>query len=197
MTALIGPLQDIEATLTDLNNLRYIPLATGAQLDILGSIVGIKRPTGASDAVYLQLIQGEISLNISQGEPEAAISVFLLFTQTTSCILYEEANAGVLLEGTWHPTSQIDVDKLILTLQNTLPAGVRCDGIVECDNTIPFAYAGSLPGGGYDDGTQAVGGKYAKLWEYKGPGFAYAGTDPTGQGYGTLFDPLAGGSYLT
>lgn len=197
LKAMLSQIQGIEQVLTDMNNLRYIPNAMGAQLDLIGALVGIKRPPGASDAVYLQLIQGQIAINTSDGQPENAIQVFLLFTQTSFVFFYEEANAGVLMEGVWVPPNQAAVDSLITTLQNTLPAGVRCDGIVQCDETIPFAYDGIFPGAGYDDGSQIVGGKYAKLWEYKGPGFAYAGADRTGQGYGTLFDPLAGGSYLT
>jgi len=89
------------------------------------------------------------------------------------------------------------VDALILVLQNTAPAGVRCDGIVHYEGDLAFTYNGDEAGAGYDDGSQAVGGKYAQLFEYEGPGFAYAGDDLTGQGYGTLFDPLAGGCYLT
>lgn len=195
--AMLGPIQDIENALVGMNTLRYFPNAQGAQLDTIGVIVGLPRPAGASDLLYSQLLAGQIAENISQGQPEQAIQVFLLFTQTNFAFLYEEHNAGVLIESTWLPPDQAAVDSLIVILQNTLPAGVRCDGIVSYDETMSFAYDGDMPALGYDDGSQTVGGMYAQLWEYEGPGFAYAGDDPTGQGYGTLLDPLAGGCYLT
>ena len=58
-------------------------------------------------------------------------------------------------------------------INNALPAGVRFDGIVEFDPAIAFAYDGNLPGFGYDDGSQTVGGKYPTLWQFIGGGFAY------------------------
>lgn len=197
ISALVGPVQDIESALSSMNVDRYLPAAVGVQLDNIGEIVGFPRPAGMPDDIYRQELYGEIKINFSQGQPEQAIQVFLLFTQTPFCILYEGHNAEVLIEGTWVPPSQADVDRLIGILQNTLPAGVRCDGIVQFDPSNAFAYDGGLSGAGYDDGSQTVGGQYARLWEFLGPGFAYDGDDPTGMGYGTLFDPLAGGAYLT
>lgn len=194
---MIGPIQDIEAALGSMNTLRYFPEAAGAQLDTIGAIVGVTRPPGASDLVYSQLIMGKIAQNVSDGLPEQIISLFLLFTQVNYVTLYEAHNAEYLLESVWVPTDQDAVDGLIEILQNASPAGVRCAGIVSYDGDLAFAYAGDQAGLGYDDGTQVVGGEYATLHEFKGPGFAYAGSDYSGQGYGTLFDPLAGGCYLT
>lgn len=196
LTAMIKPMQDIESTLTDMNTLRYLPNAQGAQLDIIGEIVGIKRPPGASDALYLQYIYGKIKENFSQGQPEQVIQVFQLFTGA-GLVIYKEGVAGFVLSSAWVPPDQATLDNIITILQNTAPAGVRCDGIISFDATNAFAYDGNLPGAGYDDGSQTVGGKYAQLYEFLGPGFAYDGNDSTGEGYGTLFDPLAGGAYLT
>lgn len=197
MAAMVGPVQDIEDALTGMNVLRYLPNAQGVQLDHIGQLVGITRPPGTSDAVYLQLIYGQIKENTSQGQPEQVIQVFELFTQTPFVFYYEGHNAEFLVESIWEPADQAAVDALITILQNTAPAGVRCDGIVQFAGVMAFAYDGDEPGLGYDDGSQTVGGEYAQLFEFLGPGFAYAGDDPTGQGYGTLFDPLAGGAYLT
>jgi hypothetical protein len=197
MSSLLGPVQDIENTLSDMNDFRYLPDAYGQQLDNIGKIVGLERVPGMSDATYIQELYGQIKINSSDGEPEQAIQVFLLFTQTMFCILYEGHLASILLEGTWNPPSQAEVDQLLSVIQATIPAGVRCDGIVYFDPSNAFAYDGPLSGAGYDDGSQTVGGQYAQLWELLGPGFAYDGDDTLGLGYGTEFDPLSGGSYLT
>lgn len=197
MAALINPLQDIEGVLTDMNDLRYLPLATGAQLDLIGVIVGISRPTGMSDANYLLLIYGQIKINTSQGQPEQMIQAFILFAGVSMVILAEFQNASFLFESVYVPPNQAAVDSLITTLNGAKPAGVRIDGIVSYDPDMAFAYDGPLSGFGYDDGSQTVGGKYAELYQFIGGGFAYDGDDPTGLGYGSLLDPLCGGAYLT
>lgn len=214
MKAMLGPLQLIEDTLTDMNNLRYLPDAQGAQLDLIGTIVGLKRPPGATDAEYLILLYAQIKQNVSQGQPEQIIQLFLLLTNETFVFFYEGANAEFLVESTYVPPNQANVDQLIVAMEAIGPAGVRCDGIISYDPLIPFAYDGPLPGSGYDDGSQTVGGEYAQLFEYLGPGFAYADepighlnnppfaaplacTDGEPLGYGTLDDPLFGGAYLT
>ena len=179
-----------------MNNLRYLPEAQGAQLDIIGVIVGISRPKGMSDAQYLLLIYGQIKINISQGQPEQLIQAYLLFTSAPEVIL-TEFQASVILASSYIPPDQHTVDNLITTLKQAAPAGVRIDGLISYDETMAFAYDGTLPGLGYDDGTQTVGGKYAALYQFIGGGFAYAGDDPSGLGYGSLLDPLAGGAYLT
>jgi hypothetical protein len=214
LTAMIGPIQDIENALTDMNNLRYLPQAQGAQLDLIGTIVGLARPPGASDAEYLTLLYVQIKQNTSQGQPEQIIQVFLLLTQTSFVFYTEGNNSEFLVASSYVPPDQATVDSLITSMQAIGPAGVRCDGIIAFDDSIPFAYDGPLFGAGYDDGTQTVGGKYAELFEYLGPGFAYA-DEPIGHlnnppltaplacsngqalGYGTLADPLFGGAYLT
>jgi hypothetical protein len=196
LTAIINPIQDIENALTDMNNLRYLPNATGAQLDVIGLIVGIARVAGQSDASYLMAIYAQIQINVSEGTPEQVIVAFNIFTGSTFSLLFE-FSASIIIESEWVPADQAAVDTLITNISQATPAGVRVDGIVSFDPTEAFAYDGVLPGLGYDDGSQTVGGKYPTLYQYIGGGFAYAGVDPTGLGYGSLQDPLVGGAYLT
>lgn len=197
LTAIINPIQDIEGVLGELNDLRYLPDATGVQLDVIGIIVGLPRPVGATDAEYVLDLYGQIKINTSQGQPEQLIQAFLLFTGAATCILTEFENASFLIASPYVPPSQAVIDSLITTLSQAAPVGVRMDGIISYDATNAFAYDGALPGAGYDDGSQTVGGLYAQLDQFIGGGFAYDGDDPTGLGYGTLLDPLAGGAYLT
>lgn len=180
-----------------MNTLRYLPNAQGAQLDVIGIIVGEPRPPGTSDADYINLIYGRIKINTSQGQPEYAIQTFQLFTGAPQVILYE-GRGCVLLESIWVPPNQAAVDSLINILLEVLPAGVRADGIVAYDPTDAFAYAGTLPGQGYGTVSDpSVGGKYPTLYQFHGGGFAYAGDDVAGLGYGSIHDPLVGGIYLT
>lgn len=196
LTGLVTPIQDIEDALVDMNNLRYLPQAQGVQLDVIGIIVGLPRPPGLSDAAYILELYGQIKINTSCGQPEQVIQAFLLFTQQTFCIL-DEYSASIILEDAYQIPNQQVADQLFLTLNQVRPAGVRIDELISFDPDNAFAYAGNLPGGGYDDGSGNVGGKYPLGWKYVGPGFAYLGDDPTGMGYGSVDDPLAGGCYLT
>ena len=214
ITAIVEQIQAIEVALTPMNTERYLPGAQGAQLDIIGSIIGVSRPAGYTDAQYLVLIYAQIKQNTSQGQPEQVIQLFLLLTGVSFVFYGEGENSEFLVGSTYLPPNQAAVDSLINLLEAIGPAGVRCDGIITFDADIPFAYDGNLIGSGYDDGTQTVGGLMAQLFEYLGPGFAYA-DEPIGHlngpggltnplactngvplGYGTLDDPLAFGAYL-
>jgi hypothetical protein len=197
LTAFIEQVQTIEDSLEDMNTARYIDDAIGQQLDNLGQIVGITRPPGASDAVYRNLILGQIKINTSQGQPEQVIQLFLLLTSAPFVILYEGYNADIVLESSYQIPNQAMADELITILSQATPAGVRIDDIVSFDPDMAFSYDGNLSGFGYDDGSQTVGGKYPFTWQFIGGGFAYDGDDPSGLGYGSLQDPLAGGAYLT
>lgn len=197
LTAIINPIQTIEDELGVMNTARYLPAAVGNQLDIIGSIVGIKRPAGMPDDQYLLEIYGQIKINVSEGQPEQIIQAYELFTSVPFVILTEFHNASLIVASTYAPPDQKTVDRLILTIKKAAPAGVRVDGLITFDADMAFAYDGDLPGFGYDDGTQTVGGKYADLHQFIGGGFAYDGDDSSGLGYGTQDDPLAGGAYLT
>lgn len=197
LSAYIEQVQTIENALVGMNTLRYLSGAQGVQLDNIGQIVGITRPPGASDATYYNLILGQIKINTSDGQPEQVIQLFLLLTGAAYVILYEGWLADIVLESQYQIPNQATADELITTLSQATPAGVRVDGIVSFDPDMAFAYDGALPGFGYDDGSQTIGGKYAQLWQFIGGGWAYDGNDQTGLGYGSLQDPLAGGAYLT
>lgn len=196
LTAIVGPIQTIEDELGLMNTLRYLPDAEGVQLDNIGMIVGIARTPGQSDADYLQAIYGQIAINVSEGTPEQIIAAFNIMTNSDFTILTEFL-CSVIFSSTWVPANQEEVDTVITNLMRATPAGVRVDGIIEFDATDSFAYAGITPALGYDDGSQTVGGKYPRLHQFIGGGFAYAGDDETGLGYGSLQDPLVGGVYLT
>lgn len=197
ITALVNPVQDIEGVLSDLNTLRMLSAATGKQLDNIGTIVGLARPPGATDAQYRNDLYAEIKINVSEGQPEQAIQTYQLFTAATLVILAEFFPAEVMIESDYLPPNQAAVDNLLQILNEVLPAGVRPMGIVTFDSMDAFAYDGSLPGVGYGSASDpTVGGMYPILF-VRNTFFAYDGNDPTQAGYGTVLDPLVGGQYAS
>lgn len=195
--AIVGPVQDIETALAQLNTLRALDVATGVQLDLIGTIVGLERPPGDTDDEYRQKLQGQIKINVSQGQPEQAIQTYELFTGADLIILFEGSSGDVLIESEYLPVDQAEVDLLLGILDKVLPAGVRPAGIVAFDASEAFAYDGALPGFGYGTVSDAgVGGKYPVLFTKNGY-FEYAGNDSNGLGYGSVHDPLVGGWYAS
>jgi hypothetical protein len=196
ITALVNPCQDIEGVLNDLNVKRQLAVATGVQLDNIGTIVGLARPPGATDDQYRNDLYAEIKINVSEGQPEQAIQTFQLFTGAQLVLLDEHFPAEVSIESEIVFPDQPSVDMILQIMQQVLPAGVRCDGIVEFDPTNPFAFDGSLFGGGFGSDTDpTAGGLFATLRLRDGQ-FAFDGDDPTAEGLGSTDDPLVGGEFL-
>ncbi len=176
LTAIIEPLNGIETVLGDMNTLRYLPDAFGAQLDLIGRIVGLPRPPGMGDAQYLLELYGQIKINTSQGQPEQAIQVFQLFTGAGQVRLFEFFPARVQIQSAYVPPDQNTVDTIIKAVDDSLPAGVATEGFVTYDATSPFTYSGVLsPSGGY------TVGKYASLNRNKFP-FGYKKSNPSIRG---------------
>lgn len=198
LTGIITPIQAIEDELGLMNTLRYLPLATGAQLDIIGAIVGIARAPGQSDASYLISIYGQIKINTSEGLPEQMIQAYQLFTGAMLVLLYEGGFAGMELESSIYFSSQAQVNMVISRLLEAAPAGVRVDELVSFDPVAPFSMDGTLsPGAGFGDLFDAgAGGGFATgsfFTEY----FGMDGDDPTIAGFGDNRDPLVGGVFAS
>jgi len=197
ITSLISPIQDIESALGTLNTDRSLMTAEGVNLDLLGTILGLARTPGDSDDKYRAKLIAQTKINTSQGQPEFAIQVYQLFTGAPLVLLTEGESGDVILESEYVPADQAEVDLLLSIIEDVLPAGIRCAGLVAFDPTEAFAYDGSLPGLGYGDaGIPTVGGKYPILFQ-RNTDFAYAGSDPKGAGYGSSFDPITGGRYVS
>lgn len=198
ITAFVQQLQIIENSLSDMNILRYINDAVGQQLDNIGKIVGLPRPPGLSDSAYRLELLGQIKINISQGQPEQIIQVFLLFTMADQVRLFEEYPAEVLVESSYNPPDQDTLNSILRILGQTAPAGVRINGLVVYDDTSPFSYRVNLaPGLGYGSvGTPGVGGKYGTIKRAIYP-FGYGVNSTKIIGYGTRRDPLIGGAYIS
>lgn len=189
LTALILPLNGIEQNLTDMNIFRYLPDAFGAQLDLIGRIVGLRRPAGMGDAEYILQLYGQIKINTSQGQPEQAIQVFQLFSGASQVRLFEWFPARIQLQSAYLPPDQNTVDTIINAVDAAMPAGVATEGFVSYDPTEPFTYQGVVaPSAGYSTG------KYGRLHRHL-YAFGYQGVNSAIKGYGAQEDPLVGGVY--
>jgi hypothetical protein len=74
VSALVGVMQPLEAALWALYTQRQLATAFGAQLDVLGSIVGQPR-NGLSDSDYARYLNARIATNVSDGRVEDLITV--------------------------------------------------------------------------------------------------------------------------
>lgn len=193
ISALVVPIQEIEGVLTQLNVLRMLSTATGVQLDLIGTIVGLERFPGDTDDEYRQKIMAEIKVNTSEGEPERVIETYQLFTSAALVLLLEWFPAAISLQSDYMPPDQARVDLLLSIIEKVLPAGVRCDSLVAFDPTEAFAMEGSLPGLGFDDdAAPGTGGKFPTEF-FRNTFFEFEGDDVDGAGFGSEDDPLVGG----
>lgn len=192
--SILGPIQDIENVLGDLETDRWLDTAVGAQLDQLGTIIGIARVTGQSDDDYRVALKSKIVENTSQGEPERVIAIYQILVGAALVFLDDGAFANVGLMSEVDLSDQDMINLIYRRVEQVIAAGVRLDYIGSFDETEPFAFAGSLVGKGFGSLTDAgAGGKMAIIYINKNKKFSFAGTAINDGGFGSLEDPLVGG----
>lgn len=154
--------QGIENVASDLLTRRSIETAEGAQLDIIGEIVGQNRE-GRTDEEYRAAIKTRIQLNTSSGEPETLISALRFLSDPTDAS-YLEAYPGAVRLWTNGPSPP---DNLGARMQAFAPAGVSV--LVTITLLEPFVLgnvAGTpIPGtGGFSElESPTVGGQLAGI----------------------------------
>lgn len=129
-------MQRIESMWNDFLRFRYVDSAFGAQLDIIGEIVGQERE-GRDDADYRAAIKARISVNISNGEPDSVIEAVKFFTDADRVLLHEfyPASINVFSNGAVLPGNLFDS---ILAVR---PAGVNLM-VTWCPGTNWFEFDG-------------------------------------------------------
>lgn len=138
------PAQNLEGVNWELKTLRWLDLAVGVQLDLLGEILGLPRNIGETDESYRERLQFQIFINSSSGTPEDAIRALAFFTQASHIGYFEIPSAFFQLEtnGTRFPQNYNDLNTAI---KNISPAGVNYAPIVATlGSEIPFEMAGDL-----------------------------------------------------
>lgn len=144
-TALIQQVQDLEDALYDMDAAMQLwngssTPAVGAQLDIIGDLVGIKR-NGLPDNEYILFIFGKIADNFSDTTIETIITIFGYLFQG-EVFLQELFPAGIGLEafGSPIPPNLYPVAKGIV--QQAMGAGIEIRYMAVSSHTNVFRYKG-------------------------------------------------------
>lgn len=135
--------------------------AFGAQLDGIGTLVGIAR-NGLSDAEYLIFILGTIIANNSDATVAAVTTVLTLLFQVPTTIAYEFFPAEMAFQVPEGPLQESLYATVANIVISALGAGIGLGFItVYPDPTFQFSAAGGAAvGGGFGSVTQSGGGGF-------------------------------------
>ena len=193
----VDQIQQLENVFVTLSVERAVDVAVGVQLDRIGVIVGIERVPGQSDTDYRLAIKIRIGQNLSEGEPESVIQTFRTLTGAVLVILNDGYHAEIDLACELDFT-QDQVNQYIYEIKKVVAAGVRVSGLISFDDVEPFAFAGTMIGAGFGSDTNpTAGGKFAYIQRQNDKKFAFDGTNPQNSGFGTVFDPIVGGVFVS
>ena len=172
ITAFVQQIQALENAAYPINEGRQLWNGTtypaiGAQLDGIGSLVGISR-NGLDDAEYLVFILGTIAENFSDTTLPTITNIINIFFEPQQMVVSENwpAELGVGIAGSsLDPSLYLTVAKII---QASMGAGIKLGYIATFPNTKAFKYSNALGGpsfvgaAGYDNATSpGAGGAYA------------------------------------
>jgi len=153
----VGEVQEIETVLFQLILERTVTVAVGAQLDIIGNIVGIDRE-GRSDADYRAAIFVQIQVNNTGGQEAALAALLENLVNPTTIDIQEVFPAGldVAIDETGVPLSTIQL------LRKAIAATVSIQFSQVDPGETPFAFSGSAFGDGFGNlVTPTDGGVFA------------------------------------
>jgi len=132
--ATAASLQELENVFGDLLTQRYLDVAIGAQLDIIGIIVGLDRE-GRDDSTYRIALRTKISLNHSSGTPAAVIEAARFYTGASN-VWYRElkpATIYVFTDGQSVPSD------LHARIQEASPTGVDLNAVTNPGVAFEFS----------------------------------------------------------
>jgi hypothetical protein len=145
-------LQEIEECLEDIITQKDLNFAVGAQLDILGNIIGAARD-GQTDEDYRQSIILQRAINSSKGTEELVTEFWKKYSGTSYTSIYENFPAGISL---FTDAGVPSLDS-ILKIKQVLAATVSLS--VTFSTGTPFAFEG-VDGAGFGDLETSVGGAF-------------------------------------
>lgn len=188
----VGQIQELEEILYDLSTSRSIANGIGQQLDLLGELLG-KAREGRSDADYKIVLLAKVAQNISRGTPEDVIGVFKILTNSLSVQLSDGYNGEVYLLAD-HALSQTEVNTILREMDSVVSAGVRINAVGSFDPDDSFAFNGTDIAKGFSSIYDVTkGGKLATIKRGNEKKYAFAGTNPTQGGFGSVYDSYSGG----
>lgn len=186
--------QELEQVLYDLSTLRTITDGFGIQLDLIGELLDKPRD-GRSDADYKIVLLAKIAQNISRGTSEDVIGVFKILT-SSSFVQFGDGYLGETYLLADHALTQTEVNFILREMLFVDSAGVRISAIGSFDPDDSFAMNGTDLAKGYSSVYDVTkGGKFATIKLGNEIKFAFAGSNPTQGGYGSIYDNLVGGVF--
>lgn len=126
LICLSGPAQDIEDTLQAMLAQKFVDNAEGAQLDLIGKLVGQSR-LGMVDADYRRLVRARISVNRSKGTTEDVITVadLVLGDDAATFHVMNVSRASLVLRVEDVTVTAEEGELMLRMLRDTVAAGVR------------------------------------------------------------------------
>jgi hypothetical protein len=126
LRSLAGSAQDVENALQQFYTGFSIDAAVGAQLNILGKIVGQDR-NGMDDDHYRRAIRARISVNRSKGTIRDILRVadLIVYDDNATLQIDNQGAAAVVLRVIGDPLPDDTADLLIRMLEDTKSGGVR------------------------------------------------------------------------
>lgn len=125
LTALCGPAQRLEDCLYQLLTERYLSTAIGAQLDVLGKIVGQAR-NGLSDEDYKRYLSARVKTNRSSGLTDELLAIARLIVDDDDAVIRFDPSypaAGIVR------ISNIPFDTTIAEILVTFLRAAAADGV--------------------------------------------------------------------
>lgn len=148
--ALLSPANDLEIAMQQVLTLRSVDNARGAQLDVLGRIVGRARQGIADDEVYRRLVRAQISANKSDGLIEDILTIARL--------VVNDPDATMVLRNEGIATYTLSVEGIALSDEI---AGVLMELLLKATSAavrVILEYSTADPGDVLRWGTQGVWG---------------------------------------
>jgi len=152
ISVFLEEMQEIEDCIEDIIVQKDINNAVGAQLDILGNIVGAAR-NGQSDTDYRQSIILQRAINASKGTEALVTAFWKQYSGTSTTSVYENYPAGVNL----FTDAGVPSLDAILKIKQVLAATVSLS--VTFSNGTPFSFEGG-DGLGFGNLEDSTGGAF-------------------------------------
>lgn len=199
ITILATEIQKAEDALWGIATLRNINTATANQLDQLGTIVGFPRNT-TDDDIYRLEIRAKIVKNVSQGQADRLISVYLFMTEAT-VVDYSDAwpMSVFMMSDGMIPASLTDANLIYSLVKGAAAGGVKIGALGLFDGSGPFGFAGpmNIAKGFASVANPTDGGKFGHLLRERHPfGFGVQNAEIRGFGTISLNEPNIGGNFV-
>jgi hypothetical protein len=149
LTSFVNRVQDLENTFSDILTETALGNASGAQLDLLGAIVGEER-NGRSDLQYATAINAQIRLLRSEGTIEDVIDLItaIVGELQVDIVEYYPAKFAATIDEAIDP-DEVDVGAMGALIASGKPAGVGMS-LIYFTSPNPFRF--DTAGQGFDQG---------------------------------------------